>query len=384
MAVLFLISSYLLLSASSPVPQAPPNLMRSETKVSELRLAYIGQHAQMDVSEDQPTSSGKYDSIASNLQGASLMHKNAEKSSALLASGDVTEMQKSDCIKCPTCLQHLHPGCLNHDVDFLRPHRDCSSGNPLCSRGVWECPAAGFFFTYPTVTPAEITEMYKNSYSDQKQISDGTDPRIEGQYAYIDKHILSNPNVKPRRLKTVVEVGCAAGFLSSKLAAPDRNMVCFEPDPDYAKVAEKHLLAAGFASVNVIAGPFDPEKLPTDGVDLFVSSHVLEHMPDLCGFLSELHNKMNPGAAIFSEVPNHTREYLMNEFGGQFHISFPTERGFLNIMEANDFKMVAMDLFAVGDEKNTKGGGAHIRSVFIKPSKYEHGGLGWTPGDAGK
>mmetsp|Transcript_49524 Transcript_49524/g.138665 ORF Transcript_49524/g.138665 Transcript_49524/m.138665 type:complete len:331 (-) Transcript_49524:87-1079(-) len=279
----------------------------------------------------------------------------------------------SECVRCPACLRDAYSGCLDRAAHYVRPHKDCDTGKALCSREVWECPNSGVFFTYPMLSPAEISDLYANSYTDQAKMTSTSDPRIDNQYQFIVNNVLEDSKVRPQNIKTIVEIGCASGFLMAKMASVDRRMVCFEPDPDYAPMAKTHILAAGATDVQVIQSPWDKTKLPPGGIDIFMSSHVLEHTADTCAFLAELYTSMNPGGVVFTELPNHTRDYVKTTFGGQFHLTLPTEKGFLNLMEAAGFKLVTMSLYG-SDDSLVMANGAHIRSVFVKPT---WDGLGW-------
>ena len=63
-----------------------------------------------------------------------------------------------------------------------------------------------------------------------------------------------------------------------------------------AAVAEKSVCAAGARSVTVVRSLWNASSaLLAGGVDLFVSSHALGHMADLCVFLREVHRVLRPG-----------------------------------------------------------------------------------------
>ena len=74
-----------------------------------------------------------------------------------------------------------------------------------------------------------------------------------------------------------------------------------------------------------------------------------------------------PESPPLTQVPNHSREYVRTRQGGTFHLSFPTPRGFLLLMEAAGFALGAMSVHA-----DYRGGvaaqGAWIRAAFIKPN----------------
>jgi len=100
---------------------------------------------------------------------------------------------------------------------------------------------------------------------------------------------------------------------------------------------------------------------------LLLSSHVLEHMPDLCSFTSSVFDLMNVNGVVFTEVPNHTGDYLKELQGGNLHLTFPTPRGFMLLMESAGFVVAKLSTYRSFSEVAARGG--WIRSVFIKPDE---------------
>ena len=114
-------------------------------------------------------------------------------------------------------------------------------------------------------------------------------------------------------------------------------------------------------------GLFSPrEHLAVHGpIDLFLSSHVLEHMPDLCTFLRELHSVMAPGGLVFTEVPFQPAARLKayangGAQGGLFHLSLPSQRSMDLLMLANGFRRVALTDTTVGISMGA------IRALHVK------------------
>lgn len=166
-------------------------------------------------------------------------------------------------------------------------------------------------------------------------------------------------------------------MLLSKFAAPGRTLVCFEPGKKFTfhtaallnhTVARHSFVIPSFfdATVHEIA----------DGIDLFLSSHVLEHVGDLCSFLRELFAKMKPGGFVFSEVPNHNYKYVNRTFGGLYHLSLTTPGSLNAYFYSAGFRLVDMQLT---DQSDTlRGDGFHIRSLYMRPTtlKKQTGVLG--------
>ena len=116
---------------------------------------------------------------------------------------------------------------------------------------------------------------------------------------------------------------------------------------------------------------------------MFMSSHVLEHMPDLCAFTRQLFAAMAPGGAVFTEVPNVTPAWLRAQSsqgimpksgGGPFHISWATPTGLLRYFESAGFKLGTLETFE-GYEASTKPNGLWIRAVFYRPLAGKSAGV---------
>ena len=133
---------------------------------------------------------------------------------------------------------------------------------------------------------------------------------------------------------TIVEVGCSTGALLSKLIGPNRTLVCYEPGcgmrcrsnmkkaffpkaehkgswREEPPVANKSHYVFAFkrgGAFHVIRDFFKPsEHMQHYGpIDLFLSSHVLEHVPDLCGWGAALFTTMKAGGGVTSGSTFHT------------------------------------------------------------------------------
>jgi len=249
----------------------------------------------------------------------------------------------------------------------IRRHKDCygQGAGPLCHRHIWECPGAGMYFTSPVVTEPELKDMYSDHYHDQAQLNESS-LRVQGQFAFIEQYVIKNDKYQFPLSGTIMEIGCAEGFLLARLSTAQRKIRCFEATPGFHTIAEKNIRQAGATDVVVYPRVWDVSLVPKESVDLFVSSHVLEHIPDLCVFFKELFEVMRPGGAVFTEVPNHNEKYVKTVLGGKFHLTLPTPHGFMNIMTAVGFVPVIESLVGA-DEFNPVPYGYHIRSIFTKP-----------------
>lgn len=273
----------------------------------------------------------------------------------------------TDCVRCPVCLRKPSRGaaaCLSASAHRIGPHPDITGEWGVPAREVWHCPESDAYFTHPTLSAAELDTLYTHHYADQNP---STKPRSVAQAAYIEG--LAIGERKAHRLPspaTIVEMGCSTGRLLASFAAPGRTLVCFEPSEKHATEARERLSATDASAAHVVRGLFDPDSpLLRAGIDLFLSSHVLEHVPDVCAFLQTLYAKVRPGGLVFTEVPNHVDGAVRHDFKGLYHVSLPTPTSLHAYMQAAGFRLIDMQL--VGKDERPRGHGFHLRSLYLRP-----------------
>ena len=276
----------------------------------------------------------------------------------------------SSCPSCPICLKdrEAHDALGKCEAEFIRVHKDVDgTKGGLVQRGIWYCKSLDVYFTHPPLSSKDLAVLYSTSYAGQAALEVAA-PRGMAQAAYI-LNALESTQASTSRSKqlTIVEAGCSHGLLISRLAAPGRKLVCFEPGATYQESTTRRLLLTNASETHFVPSMFDEHTpLLRDGIDVFLSSHVLEHVGDWCTFLSMLFAKMNPGGLIFTETPNHTRRYVEIHQGGTYHLTLPTPTSTLAFFIAAGFKLV--DISLVGRRNTLEGNGYHIRSIFAKPS----------------
>ena len=268
----------------------------------------------------------------------------------------------ASCVRCPSCLHYRGCATLVRKV-----HADCkSSRGILCERSVYKCADLGLFFTHPTVPTHLVAQLYANSAVHTATSTLKRLPRVLAQRHYIHEHL---PLLSEQAV--VVEVGCSTGWLLRAFDGPRRTLICFEPDASTAALANTSLTRGTQSShVHVLPETFTIEALDAvlgtgAQIDLFLSSHVLEHLPDPCSFLSALHVKMAPGGAVFTELPNDTQERILRSpHDSQFHLSMTSPGGWLRLMENIGF--VLGDLRTVRDFQTVGLNGVWSRSLLFK------------------
>jgi 2-polyprenyl-3-methyl-5-hydroxy-6-metoxy-1,4-benzoquinol methylase len=218
------------------------------------------------------------------------------------------------------------------------------------------------------MTERELSHLYSTEYGGQKGIHSPTDERPVAQSSIIRETGHFGEGTSGL---TIMEMGCADGWVLynlRKLAGKGGRLVCFEADLDYAEDPAR--LAATFEmakkdteglSTEVHKSLFDPAKIAEKSVDVFTSSHVIEHLADPCTFLNGLHTVMKPGGIIFTEVPDQHMDPVQGRTRGQFHLLYFAKDSFVNMMTAAGFEQLEL----APKELGTQGG--TIRTVFRVP-----------------
>lgn len=80
-----------------------------------------------------------------------------------------------------------------------------------------------------------------------------------------------------------------------------------------------------------------PYPFPDNEFDLVVSSHVVEHVPDVMGFISELHRITRHGGTIKLLTPHYTNPDWANDPTHRNHINSYTFNTFLDGRQVFDF-----------------------------------------------
>ena len=102
---------------------------------------------------------------------------------------------------------------------------------------------------------------------------------------------------RPLKSATVLEVGCGTGALLQRIAGEGALAIGVEP----GKQAAEHARAAG---LEVIAEPFDPDRLSGRRFDLVVHHAVLEHVSEPGDFLAQQLQLLTDDGLVICSVPD--------------------------------------------------------------------------------
>lgn len=298
------------------------------------------------------------------------------------------------CMDLPRCMEPA--GTCISPKDYISPRAECPEHRHLfsydkravdkltdhdefCGKYVYRLPSTGVLVTLPPPTGEELTKVYQD-YDDQLAIPGPDHWRPVGQ----TKMVLEAMQGKPGPF-TIVEIGCNRAwtlFSLRHLAGNGGKLICFDPDPDGQpwrlenfKKAETDVSGL---STEVHFSLFDASKLPPESVDVFISSHCLEHTNDPCAFIEGLDRILKPNAVVFTEVPDDTRDPINKTIWSRaYHLLYFTEHSLDAMMKRHGYEMVSKEVRKWNDLDPAIKAGIYwpwrpeIRMVHRKMSKKE-------------
>jgi len=178
----------------------------------------------------------------------------------------------------------------------------------------------GMRYSDPAPSEAYLQERYRSAYRQERgEYADESYLEFMRRRAVAQLDFVRR--VRPASPGSVLDVGCSSGMLLQENAAAD-ELVGFEPDEEMCKTARRIL--PGHASIR--NSLFQPGEFSENRFDLITISHVLEHVVDPVGTVSELVRLLKPGGVLFIEVPHEsdaTVRHLVNSRpAGFMHLLF--------------------------------------------------------------
>lgn len=153
------------------------------------------------------------------------------------------------------------------------------------------CLKCGLGVTYPMPDETVLDEYYRTSYwlALESRLPPADNPRTRTLYGLADSFGQLGDASRS------IELGSADAALTRyfKLMRPNLNTSVIEPGKNWQTMLRDHIDSI-FPNINAVSGEYD----------LFLSSHSLEHIPDLSKYMGQITHMLKPGALLVIEVPN--------------------------------------------------------------------------------
>jgi SAM-dependent methyltransferase len=162
------------------------------------------------------------------------------------------------------------------------------------------CDRCGLVFQSPRMTDEETDEFYKGEY--RRMYHQGQERPSEKVLEVQRKRAATMQKIVAMKVEKVsrhLEIGCSAGYL---LLALQEQYGCTSIGIEPGNAYRDHAVQQGFKVYPSLA---ELQENREERFDLISMSHVLEHLTDPVGYLSELRRSwLTPDGWLFLEVPN--------------------------------------------------------------------------------
>ncbi len=173
-----------------------------------------------------------------------------------------------------------------------------------------KCCGCGFYFQNPRLSQQLQNELYGISYFNEGLFSGST---AAGTYFNQEREsiricdfasMIQYEGIIPRGNKRLLEIGCAGGnFLVAARQVGWNVQGC-----EISSSAASH--ASNQYALDVHAGDLISAKYPTGYFEMVCMFDVLEHIPNINQFLSEIHRILVPRGVLFIALPVQTQSLL--------------------------------------------------------------------------
>lgn len=241
---------------------------------------------------------------------------------------------------------------------------------------IHRCNSCELGFVRPAINPHHLKRYYSQAYwqdfrSEPKLEShiDVGRPRSDAQYGLMSSH------VDFRSIEHVLEIGPGPGCISRKIREkhPHISFSAIEPSLDWAK---NHANASVFTSFYSDIGDISEQEK----FDLVLSSHSLEHVPNLTAFMESLCKLAKSCAIVFFEVPNCSDAYFRTSHRDEPHTYFFTSSSIERLASETGFTVLELGVWGqswaepdqtpdVNDEYMRNKNGSVIRAVLRRGSE---------------
>jgi len=340
----------------SPVPAVP---QEPEEEVEDEATPAQGaddEHGDDDDEED------------AEVEGADALDAHSVNAESLPPTATVVAAQPrvGPCVVAPSCLE---PSGQCVSTVIKKKPAICSRIKEFCTRKIYELPTTKLRMALPTFTDALMHRFYTKDYHHGQNSgykAKVTRPSAQAQGVRLALQQLGMPTHGHK----IVEAGCSFGFLLrylADLAGGGGELVCYEPDTMFSgwpkgkvwRTLQKAARNVSGMTYSVKSSLVNFNEIIPGSIDIFLSSHVVEHLTDPCPFMAGLYKAMKPGGLVMTEVPWQYDDPATGRTRGYLHLLFFDLPSFDAMMKAGGFERVVI---MRGHETKK-----YIRTVYRKP-----------------
>jgi 2-polyprenyl-6-hydroxyphenyl methylase/3-demethylubiquinone-9 3-methyltransferase len=179
--------------------------------------------------------------------------------------------------------------------------------------------------TSSTLDPAEI-ERFRQLASDWWDPKGRMRPLHEiapTRLAYIREQAIQHFKRDPRAMRALdgvraLDIGCAAGLVSEPLARMGARVTGIDPGPELIEAARRHAADGGLA-IDYRVAQAGGLAAAGEAFDLVLCLEVVEHVPDVTGFIRSCAHLVAPGGLMILSTINRTlRAYALAIVGAEY------------------------------------------------------------------
>jgi ubiquinone/menaquinone biosynthesis C-methylase UbiE/cbb3-type cytochrome oxidase subunit 3 len=151
--------------------------------------------------------------------------------------------------------------------------------------------------------------------------------------------------------KIIADVGCEEGYITKQIIDKAKKVYCVDIDAQILGKAKKNINSK---KASFIESDAQNINLPDSSVDIAVSTHVLEHLPDPAKGAKELFRIVKPEGKVVINVPNETFVLLIKKILVSLGLRFLIKNlntglapGHLHVFTKRMLKKITRDKFNI-------------------------------------
>lgn len=202
------------------------------------------------------------------------------------------------------------------------------------------CEACGFAYA-DEIPEQEAFDAYYRDLSKYEYEHRGGKESEQDEARFVEMAAVLSKSI-PGRQSRVLEVGCSTGRLLAMLRERGFGNICgLDPSPGCAEAARR------LYDIPVLTNTLSGLAQSNEQFDFVIMIGVLEHVRDLPGALSTIHQILTPNARVHLDVPDATQfadfpDAPFQEFSTE-HINFFSDRSLTNLMQVHGFRCLSSE-----------------------------------------